>query len=498
MKTINLNKIVLLLLGLVVFSACVQDDDFDTPNTVLQEPVLSLPTITVESLINSYNQAFLDAVDDAGLDIDNFFDEDPIRELREDFVFSLEFQENYVSGYVISNDEAGNFFEELIIQNTPDQGSSGLRVMLDVNPLFGRYRFGQLIYVKLNQDNLHMGISNGVLTLGIGEELEKIPSFSEEDFIARSPQIEDIVPTEVTFADIFEVPDDFQQEILSEGFKNVFIRVNNVQFNRSLVINNSTTFAGEAQDEFDGERVVESCEQAGSSIILSTSTFADFKSLPLPSGQGSINAILSRDFFNEAFNLVINSPEDISFGGEENRCDPDFLECTTPSGGGSNLYEEDFESFGSFGAEGWTNVNITATSTDWFIDSFSGDTYAAISAFNSDDEECDVWLVTPAIDMDTTTDEELTFEVQPNFDNGTILSVFISTDFAGDPTTATWQQLDAPIPVGPGGFGDFEEVGPINISCVDGTAHIGFFYEGADPSATTRYHIDDVTVTGID
>ena len=28
------------------------------------------------------------------------------------------------------------------------------------------------------------------------------------------------------------------------------------------------------------------------------------------------------------------------------------------------------------------------------------------------------------------------------------------------------------------------------------TIHIGFFYEGSDPNATTRYHIDNIEVTG--
>ena len=105
--------------------------------------------------------------------------------------------------------------------------------------------------------------------------------------------------------------------------------------------------------------------------------------------------------------------------------------------------------------------------------------------------------MTPAIDLDSTTGEELSFDIESAFDTGTILSVYISTDYAGDPTTATWQILDADVPVGPSsGFGGFESVGPINISCVDGTAVIGFFYEGSDPSATTRYHLDNVIVTG--
>lgn len=495
MKTLKINKLILLLIGLVVFNSCVEDDDFDTPNTSIVEPELELPVISVDDLISSYHQALLGEIDDLGLDINSNFDQTAIRAVKEEFVFSLENQNNYVQGYVVSNDEAGNFFEELIIQNQANQGTSGIRVMIDVNPLFVRYSFGQLIYVKLN--SLHIGISNGVLTLGIGENLDKIPNPSEGDFIARSPQIEEIVATDLTFSEINSVPNNFQDEITSEGFRNVFIKLNNVQFNRNLVINNNITYAGEAEDEFDGERLLESCDESGSSIIFSTSTFADFKSLSLPAGQGSIEGILTRNFFGEVFNLVINTPEDVNFGGLENRCDPDFLECTGPSGGGSAIFSENFEGFAGYAAEGWTNVNVSGGSTTWITGSFSGSTYAQISGFNSGADEIDVWLVTPGINMDNTDGEEISFDIQTNFDNGEILSVLVSTDFTGDPLTATWEILDANIPSGPAsGFGTFTGVGPINVSCVDGTAYFAFLYEGSDPSATTRYHVDNIVVTG--
>ena len=74
--------------------------------------------------------------------------------------------------------------------------------------------------------------------------------------------------------------------------------------------------------------------------------------------------------------------------------------------------------------------------------------------------------------MDTTIEEELSFNIQAAFDNGTILSVLVSTDFTGDVTTATWNLLDASIPTGPeSGFGDFFPSGAVNVSCVDGMAH---------------------------
>ena len=47
----------------------------------------------------------------------------------------------------------------------------------------------------------------------------------------------------------------------------------------------------------------------------------------------------------------------INFDNAE-RCDPDFLECETPSGGGSAIFDEDFEGFGTYDSEGWDNINI--------------------------------------------------------------------------------------------------------------------------------------------
>ncbi|MDG5490908.1 DUF5689 domain-containing protein [Psychroserpens sp. SPM9] len=459
MKTINLNKIILLALSLVVFNACVQDDDFDTPNVEVTDPVITGNIIDIDAVLGNLAQS-------------------------DDDIVTFEGTNNFMEGYVISSDEGGNFFEEIVLQDKPENPTAGIVVQVDVNPLFTIYDFGRKVYVKL--DGLSVAVDNGVVQLGRrdGNELAKIAGSEMSEYILRTSEVATIVPLEVNISDF------------SEDLESLYIRLSDVQFNRNDVLgDNPKTFAAEDNDDFDGERQLESCAE-GSSVILSTSTFSDFKSLLLPANRGTLDGILTRDFFDEFYTIYINSPEDINFDNAE-RCDPDFLECTTPSGGGANIFDEDFEGFGTFASEGWDNINISGTDTDWFTESFSGNNYARISAFSSGNAEANVWLVTPAIDFDTTTGEELSFDIQSNFDNGTILSVWISTDYAGDPETATWQALDASIPVGPsGGFGSFEPVGPINVSCIDGTVNIGFFYEGSDPNATTRYHLDNVEVSG--
>jgi len=462
MKTINLNKIVLLFLGMVAFNSCVNDDDFATPDTTIVEPQIEGNIVSIASVKGNVEQS-------GGLHLFEF-ETGP---------------SDYMEGYVISSDEGGNFFEELVLQDKLENPTVGIKIMIDNSPLFTRYEVGRKIYVKL--ESLSAVFDDGVLTLGIipnANNIQKIPAFLETETIKRSSEKGTLVPLPLTIAEF------------SDAKTNLLIRLDNVQFNRNLVANgNQTTFAAGPADSFDAERTLESCESGGS-VIFTTSTFADYKSLNLPSNSGSMNAILTKNFYGDAFNVTVNSPEDIMFDNE-NRCDPEFIECTGASGGGAAIYSENFEGFGSFTAEGWTNVNISNTSTDWFIDAFSGNNYARISAFSSGNAEADVWLVTPPIDLDNTTGEQLSFDIQANYDTGTNLSVFITTNYTGDPTTTEWQPLDSNIPVGPSGaFGNFESVGPINISCLEGTINVGFFYEGSDPTATTRYHLDNVKVTG--
>ena len=472
MKTLKINKLLLLLIGLVVFTGCVGDDDFNTPNLSIVEPnILDSEKVQISAVAGELAQA----QGGGSLDYTN-----------QNVTYSYTFNDNnlFMEGYVISSDEGGNFFKEVIIQDKAENPTIGIKLLVDVTPLFVRYEAGRKVFIKLN--GLSVGISNGVLTLGVldGNRIGRISPAVENEYILRSAEKATIVPLPMEFSDF------------TNSKTNLFVALQDVQFNRNQVLgNNPLSYASEGFDQFDGERTLETCA-SGSSVIFSTSTFADFKGLTLPSGRGSINAILAKNFFGDAFNININSPEDINFDSTE-RCDPEFLECTGPSGGGSVIFEENFEGFGTYTSEGWDNINISGTSTDWFISSFSGNFYSRISAFNSSNSEADVWLVTPPINLDNTTGEQLSFDLESAFDNGTILSVYVSTDYAGDPTTATWQILDATIPVGPsGGFGGLQPVGPINISCVEGAAVFGFFYEGSDPGATTRYHLDNIKVTG--
>jgi len=452
---------------LVVTASCVDADEFDRPDLTVPEVQIEGTLIEIDALYSLWEQELTTTGN-------QFLNFDETTDL-------------YTFGYVVSSDEAGNFFEELIIQNAANAPKRGVKLLLDVNPLFSYFEFGRKVFIKLN--GLSVGLNGGVLSLGVkrANAVDKIAESQLEGVLIRDAEVATIEPLPLPISDF------------SQDKTNLFIRLSDVQFNRSEVVGeNRKTFAAEPTDQFDGERVLESCT-SGEATVLSSSTFSDFKAVLLPQGQGTIDAILGMDYFGERFNVVINDPSSIDFTNAE-RCDPDTYVCDAPSGGGSVVYQENFEQseeIEDYENLGWTNVNVSGGNTIYQISSFGNNNYAQITGYQAGDAVIQTWLVSPGIDMDSTTMEELSFDIQASYDNGTILSVFFSTDFSGDVEGATWWQLDANIPSGPeDSFGDFETVGPINIACIEGVANFAFLYSGSDPDATTRYHIDNIDITG--
>ena len=128
MKNFNLYKLVMLLMVTVAIVSCVQDDDFETPNTIVVAPNLEGDVLTIMGINSAFEQLVADAADDLGVDPSDFNYEDVLAELRETEKLTFDTEViTYVEGYVISNDQSGNFFEELIMQNAPSEPVSGIK-----------------------------------------------------------------------------------------------------------------------------------------------------------------------------------------------------------------------------------------------------------------------------------------------------------------------------------------------------------------------------------
>lgn len=468
MKTNKLIIFTLVVLAGLSFTKCVEDGDFTVP-----EDLGSAENAKVQEIISDLNDPNGTIEEITIENLKSLFVEDEVTEITSELV---------VKGYVSSSDRTGNFFEEFFIQDKLENPTVAIQVVLDLNDTFNKFNLGREVYIRLN--GLSIGETrsgNGVVSIGVesGDVVDAIPLSKIDDHVLRSSVSGTLVPLQIDLNDI------------SSENVGMYIQITNAQFPRSI---KDLTF-GDPEERFDTQRAIESCETTGS-ILLETSSFATFSFAPLPKQKFTMNAVVSKTFNGANIVLVLNDKNDILETGE--RCDPDFLECTGTTGSNSVVFSEDFESFGTFASEGWDVINIDDKRTTWTKGDFSNNNYAQITAFSSGDGDEQVWLISPEINLDNSTGEQLSLDIQTNFNNGEILTIWASTDYDGeDPTIATWQLLDITIPSGSAnGFGSFEGVDPVNISCLNGNIHIGFLYSSSEDSATTRYHIDNFEISG--
>jgi|AntDeeMinimDraft_5_1070356.scaffolds.fasta_scaffold00371_5 hypothetical protein len=454
-------------LALFTFTSCVQDDDFDVPDEVknIEEPQLNGDTVSITSVINNL-------VSFSGAD-----------------QFTFEDTENYMVGYVVSSDEGGNFFRELILQDKAENPTVGIQVLIQSSPLFTKYNIGRKVYVKL--EGFTVGTSNGVYALGLpdGDFLQEVPAVFEKK-IVRSAQVDSIVP----------LPIEINQ--FSDEYENIFVQLKRVQFSREAVVENSISFAGEALDEFDGLRTIESCN-SDATATLSTSTFADFKGLPLPSKSGTISGILTRTFEDDAYVVKINDPNDLSFKGE--RCDPLLVDCGLADQEGAQiLFADDFEQQNpgdAISGNGWTNYAETGSKI-WnaFYDSENNPSMgigAKINASQANDDSNIVWLITPEIDLNANQGVTLTFETSNSFFDSSNLRVLFSSDWDGTENTipmAEWAEIEAARVVDDGAnYQAVIESGIVDLSCVENNGYVAFKYTGSGESDSDgTFELNDV------
>ncbi|MBL4606099.1 MAG: choice-of-anchor J domain-containing protein [Flavobacteriaceae bacterium] len=476
MKLFKKSHRILFLLWLITLYNCVENDSFNNPSI---EDVPFIPNagdiiMDISAVIGEYAQQ------------------------NEIFTFdALPNPENsrYMIGYVISSDEGGNLFKEIVLQDSPSNPTSGIVVQVDTNPLYTFYEFGRKVFIRL--DGLSVGEENGILQIGKreGNHLEKIPTSLRNKHIIRDVEVATIIPLELNLDD------------LTSDKENLFIRLNDVQFHRDDVLGNRPlTFASELSDEFDGERTIESCTN-NYSITLSTSTFSDFKALSLPINQGSIDGIISRDFFDNFCTLVINSPDDINFTSDT-RCDPIALNCgLAPNEGMVVLFEDDFETQNPsslVSGNGWTN--FIQEGTEGFETYISNGTNASlgtsvrIGSYNPGDPRSIAWLITSQINLDVNSGVTLSFQSSNSFSDNSTLELLFSNDWNGDITTinsSTWGLLsDAYIVEDSDSFSSWFNSGIVDLSCGNGSIYIAFRYLGSGATDSDgTFELDNIKIS---
>jgi hypothetical protein len=486
MKKIKLKKYLLAALACIAILSCVQDDDFSVPQSLGSEEnealtdLLSGTTtlVSISELRAMYNS-------DPNGDGNNN-DAIPFR-VDTDIM---------IKGYVTSSDLTGNFYKEVYLQDSPQNPTAAIKVILSQVDSYNRFNKGREVYIKLNptyadgaSGGLYIGeerTGNEVITIGGGTESDQygttVTSLSKAQMDAtmfRSEMTEDIVPLNVKFSQIASI------------HIGMFVQIDNVEFEDDL--------AGlryfDPSEDYDTQRTLQSCSGFSySNMNLETSSFSNFKNELLPVGNGSIAGIVAKTYDGSSLILALNTTDDVDFSSA--RCsllNIDDFEL---------LLEEDFEAYSDFDpiSGDWTNY-IEEGSRDWIARTTTdtgnpGSRIAQISAYNSGDASTVSWLITPAIDLDAQEFEFFDFESSNSYSDGSELELLISTDWDGSyagVSSATWTALPATIVPDDTYYKDWVYSGLVDLSPYSGNAYIAFKYT-ANSGNTGTYEIDNIKV----
>lgn len=203
-------------------------------------------------------------------------------------------QDLVIEGYIVSSDQAGNFFSTLHIQDYPINPTAGFQIEIDLRDSYLFYELGSKVFIKLK--GLYLGKSKGVYKLGgvftsFGNlSAGRLPARAVGDhlFLSCDP-ISNLAPK------IISIPE------LSEELISTLIQLESLEF---IAEEQNLTFALPKEETI---RNLTNCN--GVLIELLNSGYSDFQDTILPSGNGSVTAVLYRE--NNDYQLIIRTLNDM-------------------------------------------------------------------------------------------------------------------------------------------------------------------------------------------
>lgn len=278
----------LLTILIVAFTlnSCVKDTDYETPQITCEEP-----TIDSNSIISIEEIKQIWVADNPGENDRN------IVKIAEEDANPI-----YLKGYVVSNDNGGNFYQELFVQDSPANPTQAIKVGAAVNDMFLKYDVGRELYVLLN--GLYINMSHGEMMIGDNNDnqIDEMSEAKANNHFLRNCEAVEVTPMAIA-----------SPASINNSYLGMLVELTNMQFADNLIGEKFT----DSDEDYDTHREMMSCID-GSTLRIETSGFADFKDNLLPIGKGSVSGILSRDYGDDFYVLRMANLESISF--TEERC----------------------------------------------------------------------------------------------------------------------------------------------------------------------------------
>ena len=386
-----------------------------------------------------------------------------------------------IEAYVVSSDEAGNFFKTISFQTlaTAESPALGFSVPVDASNSYIDYRIGNKVYIKLKDqytDIFFGGLRIGGIYVNSYNE-GSVGRLSQNDYkkvlnASCTTVTEDLLVTAITIADLTH-----------DSKLNTLVEISGVQFTAAA---NGRHYYEETND-VGGATNWNLMDKFGNQLIFRTSSFADFANNLVPNGSGKVKGVLTK--FGSDYQLIARFENDVMM--TETRAVP--------------FFSEDFQSVENntkLNLPSWANMVQKGTKF-WIGTVYSGNGYAEFNTTGTKVVSNIAWLISPKIDMDAHTNEVLTFRTaQHHLDVDSPLNslqAYVSTDFDGlNIAAATWIPLTPNLPNQTTPWHQFVGSGGIDLSSYTGKINIAFKYMGSGKNLALdgAFQVDDVQIYG--
>ncbi|HKR05203.1 MAG TPA: DUF5689 domain-containing protein [Bacteroidia bacterium] len=248
---ISLNKILaysFVMLVITTLSSCVKKD-FDEPPTGGLDPVMTGTYTTIADLKALYTGTPVKITSDI-----------------------------YISGVVIADDQSGNFYKEVVLQDS----TGGISVNIDQSNYYTTYKAGRRVFVKCL--GLTIGEYAKLIQLGSGVDntgsLTRIASTLLGKYLLPGSYYHTVSPRTIHLSDITTI----NLDAYINTYQNTLIKIDTAQFDEQ-----DTTFADGPLKQ-DRNLTIKDCNER--TIIIRSSGYSNFAATEVPTGNGSIIAVL--------------------------------------------------------------------------------------------------------------------------------------------------------------------------------------------------------------
>lgn len=361
----------------------------------------------------------------------------------------------YIAGIVVGNDESGNIYKTLMLQDA----SGGIELKINKTSLYNEYKVGQIVFVKLQ--NLVMGDYRGLIQLGGVYEggVGQLPELAIKNHLFKD-SLPGIPPAPRKLYNFNEIVPEYISTL---------IRFDSVEFAE----------AGMPYVSPGEEASNRTLNIQGGTLTIRNSKYSNFSNDIIPEGKGSVIGLLS--IYNGTYQFTLRQASDVF-----NFVIPPAPVDATVSHVFTNnpITTWNYDTVNVSGAQFWqydpTNYYMKMTG-------FAG-------GANVENED---WLITPAIDLSSSETPYLNFTHAAKFGApATELSVWASTDYDGsNMAAANWVQLI--VPNYPSGDDwTFVESGNMDLTQYAGQSNvrIGFKYTSTSTSEATTWEIKAVKI----